>query len=212
MEGVWKLNPFYWVALYRLSHANNGQSSNQTLTLRAHRDMKRVLGEPMRISKRAVRVFVVSFFMIAVPIYAYIGMQPVSSIEALSYPELNIESIGLTTPVAALEMNDRQLTAPATIAGSYSNNPNKTLIIGHSSTVFENLAQVNLHDEIFYNESIYIISDITMYEKSQVDMAEILSTSDIETLVIMTCAGDPLPNQDATHRLVITATKVTSTE
>lgn len=36
-------------------------------------------------------------------------------------------------------------------------------------------------------------------------MNAILSSSEVETLVIMTCAGTPLPGQDATHRLVITA-------
>jgi sortase (surface protein transpeptidase) len=37
-------------------------------------------------------------------------------------------------------------------------------------------------------------------------MNELLSDAPEKTVIIMTCAGDPLPNQDATHRLIITAT------
>ena len=39
-------------------------------------------------------------------------------------------------------------------------------------------------------------------------MTEVLSSANIDTLILMTCAGDPLPNQDATHRLLVTATKL----
>ena len=36
-------------------------------------------------------------------------------------------------------------------------------------------------------------------------MSQLLAPSDRPTLILMTCAGDPLPNQDATHRLIVTA-------
>ncbi len=36
-------------------------------------------------------------------------------------------------------------------------------------------------------------------------MTEILSGASVDTIILMTCAGDSLPNQDATHRLIITA-------
>ena len=102
-------------------------------------------------------------------------------------------------------MIDRKLTPPETIAGSYSQNENKTLIIGHSSTVFKKLEQVRLGNEIKYGDKTYIVTNTVTLEKSQVDMSSVLATSESNTLVLMTCAGDPLPDQDATHRLLITA-------
>lgn len=207
MEGVKRLNPFYWVALHRFSRVNNGQNINQSsLSLRNHvhekRSMSRGIGN---LPTRAIRALVIAFFGIATPIYAYIGMQPVSSIEALSYPNLTISNINLETPVAALEMVDRELTPPATIAGSYSQNTNKTLIIGHSSTVFKKLEQVRLGNDIRYGEKEYIVTNVVTLEKDQVNMAKILAASDTDTLVLMTCAGEALPDQDATHRLIVTA-------
>ncbi len=40
-------------------------------------------------------------------------------------------------------------------------------------------------------------------------MSKILAETEVETIIIMTCAGNPLPNQDATHRLIVYATKTT---
>ena len=39
-------------------------------------------------------------------------------------------------------------------------------------------------------------------------MEEILSPAETNTIIIMTCAGEPLPGQDATHRLIVTATAI----
>lgn len=169
MEGLWRLNPFWW-------------------------------------SRRALRVFIVGFFTILLPVYLYIGFQPWQSTVALDYPALDITSIGLSSPVAPLELTNHQLIAPDTIAGAYSQNYNKTLIIGHSSTVFKNLHHLGANAEINYNGEAYTVQDITTYLKSDIEMSEILAASDQPTLIIMTCAGEPLPGQDATHRLVVTAT------
>ena len=162
---------------------------------------------PFCWSRRAIRVFTASFFLIMMPIYLYIGFQPVASIEALSYPELSIATISLATPVMPIELTeDHQLIAPDTIAGVYNANPGKTFIIGHSSTVFQNLNQVQTDDTISYDNKIYRIIATEVLEKSTINMQEIIAPTTTDTIIIMTCAGKPLPNHDATHRLIITAT------
>lgn len=163
---------------------------------------------PFNWSRRAIRVFVVGFFMIMLPIYFYIGFQPVTTIEALSYPTLEFSDLKLSTPVAQLELTDHQLIAPATIAGSYSQNDSKTLIIGHSSTVFKKLDQAAVEMEFEYDGVTYRIQQIETLAKTEINMQEILAPAAEPTIVIMTCAGDPLPNQDATHRLIVTATAI----
>ncbi len=204
MEGVWKFNPFYWMALDRLDRANQNQKS-LSLACGSHKIRSGLRLNPLRWSGRTLRVFFVTLFMILAPFYFFSGIQPVSSIEAASYPELSIPNINLTTPVAPLEMTERQLIAPATIAGSYSQAENKQFIIGHSSTVFQNLNQSALYQHIYYNDTEYTITSIETLVKADIDMDAILAAADTDTLVIMTCAGTPLPNQDATHRLIVTA-------
>lgn len=204
MEGVWKFNPFYWMALDRLDRANQNQKS-LSLACGSQKVRPGLQLNPLRWSSRTLRTFFVMLFMILAPFYFFSGIQPVSSIEAASYPELSIPDINLATPVAPLEMTERQLIAPATIAGSYSQAENKQFIIGHSSTVFQNLDQSALYQHIYYNDTEYTITAIETLRKADVDMDAILSATDVDTLVIMTCAGTPLPDQDATHRLVITA-------
>lgn len=214
MEGARKFNPFYWIALHRLNRSSNyGQNiyQYQGLALRPRVNRRRCDNKfnPLNWSHRAIRTFLAAFFMIFTPIYAYIGMQPVSSIEATHYPKLSIGAIDLETPVAALEMVDRQLIAPASIAGSYQSSENKVLIIGHSSTVFESLHQVALADTFNYADRTYRIDQIETLAKSDVDMNAILAPATEDTIIIMTCAGEPLPNQDATHRLIVTAHRIT---
>lgn len=160
---------------------------------------------PFYWSRRAIRVFLAGFFLIMLPIYLYIGFQPSISTQALSYPELNIASIKLSTPVEPLQLTNRQLIAPSTIAGTYSSNPHKTLIIGHAATVFKSLHQVEIDDIFTYDGQPYRIIESKISEKSTISMEEILSPAATDTIIIMTCAGDPLPGQDATHRLIITA-------
>lgn len=164
---------------------------------------------PRNWPERTWRVLAVAFFAIALPIYVFIGFQPATDAEAKNYPQLEISSIGLQTPVKNLELVDHQLETPASIAGSYSQNPHKTLLIGHSSTVFSNLQNVQLADSIVYDENSYNITRIETVAKENIDMADILAATDRETVVIMTCAGEPLPDQDATHRLIVYATKTT---
>lgn len=215
MEGVWKINPFYWLGLRRLSHSQRirkSSYSSKSIYARSYCSEQKNIDwrnfNPFRWSKRAIHVFTFGFFATMIPVYALIGIQPSIPIEAASYPKLNITSIKLNTPVEPLELSNHQLTTPQSIAGAYQQNPNKTLIIGHSSSVFKNLNQTHLGEIIEYQNFRYIITNIAITEKNAIDMTEVLSSANIDTLILMTCAGDPLPNQDATHRLLVTATKL----
>lgn len=161
---------------------------------------------PFTWQKSTVKLFFSIFISVMAPIYAFIGLQPSAIVDAANYPTLTIDAINLSTPVVGLELSDRQLIAPAKIAGSYSQAPNKVFIIGHSTTVFDRLDKVRVTDTITYDGKNYTITEITTLLKSNVNMGEILAAGEEDTIVIMTCAGEPLPNQDATHRLIITAT------
>lgn len=161
---------------------------------------------PFCWSKRAIRVFTSGFFLIMLPVYLYLGFQPALPAEALNYPTLSIPEINLDTPVAPLELSDRQLIAPDNIAGIYSQNENKQLIIGHSSTVFKRLHKLQPGDEFTYNDTVYRVISAETFAKADIDMRGILAPADQDTIIIMTCAGTPLPDHDATHRLIVTAT------
>lgn len=162
---------------------------------------------PLNWSKTEVKMFLISFLTIMLPVYLFIGFQPAVPADAASYPQLEIPSIGLKTPVASIELtDDHQLIAPAAIAGIYTQAENKLFIIGHSSTVFKKLNQASLGDTFVYDSKTYRINNIETLLKSDISMRKILQPEDTETVIIMTCAGTPLPDQDATHRLVITAT------
>lgn len=218
MEGVWKINPFYWMALRRFSRKQKKQSLafQQTPRLYSrrqehwHNQINNL--NPFRWSKRAIRVFVTGFFTIMLPIYAYLGMQPAVSLEVseVNHANLQIDSISLSLPVESLTLQDKQLIAPASVVGSYSAASNKVFLIGHSSTAFQDLHQVALGDSIAYNNSDYEITDIVVLEKTDIDMNKVLAATNEPTLVLMTCAGQPLPNQDATHRLIVTAVEKAS--
>ena len=160
---------------------------------------------PLRWSTRTVKVVTAGFFMIFLPLYLFFGFQPVNEVDATNYPELRIPSIELQTPVKPVTAHDHQLEVPDAIAGSYSPRVNKTLLVGHSSTVFKNLHRAKINDLINYNDYDYRITKIEIYPKSDINMSKILADTEINTIIIMTCAGESLPNQDATHRLLITA-------
>ncbi len=159
---------------------------------------------PVSTQVRAMRTFLVLFLVIFTSLFIIIGCQPTAT-DAVNYPELQISSIDLESPVEPIEPVDRQLEAPATIAGAYSQHNNKTLIIGHSTTVFQNLHNVKIGEEITYGNRIYKVIDTETLLKQDVNMKEVLQGTDRETIIIMTCAGELLKNQDATHRFLVTA-------
>lgn len=160
----------------------------------------------MELKKRLdFRVFLVGIYVLAFGVYVLLGLQPVEAHNYEISADLAIPSIDLKTEVAALEPKDGILETPDYIAGSYSRSENKILIIGHSSTVFENLNEVNLDSEIFYDGLSYNVEKIELFKKSDIKMRDLLRNSEEKTLVLMTCAGEDLGGGDATHRLIITA-------
>ena len=160
---------------------------------------------PFLWSNRQISIATAILLAVLIPVYLFIGLQPSLPVNAANLPQLNINSINLNIPVEPLTLNNHQLDVPANIAGSYSQNEHKTLLVGHSSTAFRKLNQLKLGQTIKYNDSAYIITEITTLPKSEVNMTQILSKKPQDTLILMTCAGESLPNQDATHRLIITA-------
>ena len=170
--------------------------------------LKRRLFRPTR-RQTLIGVFV--FYLVAIPVYFYFGLQP-SSRNAAAAEEaktatssLSIPSLGLETPLADVALDGRKLTAPSYIAGRYSPSKNKTLIMGHSSTIFQTLHQISLGAEIFYENQTYTVVNTTTLEKAAISMNEVLKPETTPTLILMTCAGSPLENQDYTHRLIVTA-------
>lgn len=160
----------------------------------------------MELKKRLdPRIVFVGLYVLAFLAYIIYGLQPVGAANYEVAAALEIPSIGLNADVTELELEDRKLPTPDTIVGSYTQTENKTLLIGHSTTVFQNLKSVKLDDVVNYNGKDYRVIEIDMMPKAKVNMGKILSKADRDTIVIMTCAGTMLDGGDATHRLIITA-------
>ena len=141
-------------------------------------------------------------------IYILIGFMPAGATDYKVSARISIPSIDLMSDVTELQLDGRKLNTPDTIVGSYSDATNKTLLIGHSSTVFYKLDETNVGDVVWYNGHGYEIKEKVTLLKSEINMNKILKSEDVDTLVIMTCAGVELDNQDATHRLILTAKAV----
>ena len=71
--------------------------------------------------------------------------------------------------------------------------------------VFSNL---EIKESVFYDQKHYIITEKKILLKSDIRMSELLSESERDTLIIMTCAGEDLGNGDATERLILTAKRL----
>lgn len=147
-------------------------------------------------------------YFLALAVFLFFGLQPAEAFQGEYDAELSIPSISLEAPVVELQLLDHKLKTPDTIVGSFSNHQNKTLLIGHSTTVFSSLKNTRLGDIVNYDGTAYKVTSINTLEKSDVDMTEILSESEQETLILMTCAGELLDGGDATHRLIIEAVKL----
>lgn len=149
------------------------------------------------------------FYVLAFAVYIVIGLQPAEA--AKNYPvatNLTIPSIDLETGVTKLHFDGGTLDTPDTIVGSYSEANNKTLLIGHSGTVFQNLKNVKIGDIIIYDGKTYEVKIERLAAKEVIDMSEILMPAKKDTIVIMTCDGKTLGNGDATHRFIVTAVKI----
>ena len=147
-------------------------------------------------------------YIVAFLAFIVIGFQPAEAQHYEVSGQINIPSIGLTSDVTTLELVDHRLDTPDTIVGSYSKYSSKIFLVGHSSTVFKNLKNVNLNEYIYYDDKTFKVTRIETLEKANINMNLLLMPSKETTLVIMTCAGQPLGAKDATHRLIVTATKV----
>lgn len=137
--------------------------------------------------------------------YLLYGLLPA---EASRYPVdsyLIIPSINLSSDVSLVEPVDGNLPTPETTVGSYSTDTNKKFLFGHSSTIFSDLDKVKIGDELIYADTYYRITSYNVYEKSDVNMSQILSSSSRKSLVLMTCAGEDYGNGDSSHRLIISA-------
>ncbi len=160
---------------------------------------------PLNWSVSEVKMFLLSFFVIMLPVYLFIGLQPALPADAAEYPQLEISDINLKTPVQPTTPVDHELPVPSTIAAVYQPSASKTFIFGHASTVFKKLPELQIGDTFTYEEKSYQITKLQTIPKAEIDMSILLQEEPIDTVIMMTCAGEPLPNQDATHRLIITA-------
>ena len=170
----------------------------------------RVLLSSGNWSRTQIRRGTLAFFALFLPVYVFLGLQPAPSAEASHYPTLSISSIDFETPVEPLQLEGSTLTAPADIAGSFSLYTSPTLIIGHSTTVFARLEQAALGAEITYDDATYVLVDRQILPKEQINMNQLLARRTTDTLLLMTCAGQPLGDQDYTHRLILTAEKASA--
>ena len=160
----------------------------------------------MEIKKRLdFRVVIVGLYISVFLAYLLVGFMPAGATNYEISTQLSIPSAGIYSDVTKLSLENHELKTPDTIVGSFSRSDNKTLLIGHSSTVFENLGLAKVGDEIVYNSNIYYIYNIYTIDKSEVDMQQVLREAERDTLVLMTCAGEPIGETDATKRLIIEA-------
>ena len=154
------------------------------------------------------RKIVTLFYVVAFATYLILGFQPTAATHYEISGSLNIPSINLTSDVTSLKLENHKLNTPDTIVGSYTKYDSKIFLIGHSTTVFKNLNQVKPGELINYNGKNYLISGTKTLAKSEIDMNTLLAPEAHNTLVIMTCAGEILDGQDATHRFIVTAYEV----
>ena len=139
-------------------------------------------------------------------IWLFVGLQPA---EAKTYDisnELQIPSIVLTSDVTNLKLENGELKTPENLVGSYTRG-GTTLLIGHSTTVFQNLQDVKIGDEVDFGDSVYNIYSTETVAKSDISMNQLLESSDEPQLILMTCAGELYDNGDSTERLIIKANK-----
>lgn len=136
--------------------------------------------------------------------YIIYGLQPADAVKGAT-TMLNIPSINLSSDVIELNLDGNHLNTPSDTVGSFARNQNTMLLIGHSSSVFKNLNQVQLNAELSYNGESYKVIAKEIIPKERIKMNELLRDSNRKIIKIMTCCGDVYENGDASHRLIITA-------
>ena len=163
----------------------------------------------MELKKRLnPKTVLIGLYAVVFAVYVIIGLRPAEAARSYEISAmLSIPSIGLVSDVTNLQIEDHELKTPDHIVGSFSRAENKTLLIGHSSTAFQNLNRLDVGEEISYGDHIYMVQKVEVLEKSAIDMSKLLKKADEDTLVVMTCAGTDLGDGDATHRLIVTAVR-----
>lgn len=163
------------------------------MELRRRLDLRKVVGA----------VYFVTAFLFLV-----VGLQPAAAQNYETKAWLRIPKAGLEFGVAEVGTQDNELMVPDELVGSFSQAENKTLLIGHRTTVFNRLGEVMIGDEVDYDGDVYIVSDIEVVLKEEIWMWKILEAAEKPTIVMMTCAGEIFEDGDATKRLIVTAEKV----
>ena len=152
-------------------------------------------------------VFTTLYLLWAVAFIA-LSLNSIAKTNAASGDRLEISSIHLDTITRAVDLVDHRFSVPDAEVGAYSAAPNKTFLMGHKSTIFKDLVNVAPSDEITFAGTSYLVTNISIEPKAAIDMSEILADTPEKTLILMTCAGEPLDGSDYTHRLIITATEI----
>lgn len=171
-----------------------------------------------RFSKEVkIKLGIFATYFVAAVAFVYFGLQPATSPEQVyaAESESAIATLSIPTegqdshqdlPVKKIAKSGKELEVPEQIVGVYSVHKNKTLLIGHSSTAFSNLKNLQQNDKITYNDKEYTIKNIEEKPKKDISMKEILKAEEEDTIVLMTCSGEQVANsEDYTHRLIITA-------
>lgn len=148
------------------------------------------------------------FFVVALPLW-FSGFSVFATTVGVPNAGVEIARIGLSSEVAPVELKNHRLETPEKVAGSYTNG-NKVFLYGHSTGVFAGLAQVAMGDIIAYGEgesrAVYRVEEVEILPVGEVNMAKLIADTPQKQLVLMTCAGERLADDDYTERLIIYAT------
>ena len=151
-------------------------------------------------------IFGILYFLAAAGLTAYFFVP--KQADASSDERLFMPSIGLIARVTDIERDGNTLKAPDYIAGAYHATNHKTVLIGHSSTIFNNLHNIKIKDTFTFDQKTYTVIKTEILEKAMIDMGEIVAETDENTIILMTCYGEPLGGQDFSHRFIVTAKEV----
>lgn len=151
------------------------------------------------------RIVFTGLYVILFLVYLVIGLQPADAAQYLISGNLTVPSIGLSSDIAKVELENGNLNTPNSIIGEYLTGNGRPFLFGHSTSVFQNLDDIKHGDVIYYNNKMYSVSDISVQEKSEIDMVNLLRKNENDSIVLMTCAGELYKDGDASHRLIVTA-------
>ena len=159
----------------------------------------------MRLKRHYSRQIFIGIYLFTLMAIGYLGFQ-IHTVEANSNLVLEAPKIGLKSEIKVLNLNDDYtLTAPDRIAGLYYAAENNTFIIGHSSTVFSNLQDLKINDQIQLDNHSYKITKLFSQNKNSISMSKILEPKAVPTLTLMTCHGEKVADNDYSERLIISA-------